>query len=53
MLYFFTNTFMTNFEQEFTAKAEYLALFVNIVIDNFCTQIQTPTLKKLPLLLRS
>ena len=26
MLYFFTNTFMTNFEQEFTAKAEYLPL---------------------------
>ena len=47
MLYFFTNTFMTNFEQEFTAKAEYLALFVNIVIDNFCTRIQTLTLKKI------
>ena len=46
MLYFFTNTFMTNFEQEFTAKAEYLALFVNIVIGIFCTRIQALALKK-------
>ena len=47
ILYFFTNTFMTNFEQEFTPKTEYLVLFVNIVIDNFCTRIQTLTLKKI------
>ena len=38
---------MTNFEQEFTAKVEYLPLFVNIVTDNFCTRIQTLTLKKI------
>ena len=40
MLYFFTNTFMTNFEQKFTAKAKHLALFVNIIIDNFCTEFK-------------
>ena len=39
MLCFFTGTFIINFEEEFTAKAEYFVLFANIVIDTFCTQI--------------
>ena len=44
MLYIFTSVIITNFEQVVTAKAKCFVSIVNIVIDSFCTQIQTITL---------
>ena len=43
-LHFFTSTFIINFGQELSAKAEYFVSLVNIVTDIFCIQVQTLTL---------
>ena len=40
MLYSFTSSFITDLEQEFTAKVEYFVLFCNIVIDIFILKLQ-------------